>query len=261
MKNLSMSSCATDRSCLTQWVLLAVVLLCALCAPADLRAQGNSIPTTTAVQEQRSASEGMPEVLPEGVKYRYPVLNGLSVSVNLFSPVMSLFGKGYANYEAGVTLDVHHRFFPQASAGVGYCDATSTDEVRYKSALRPFLKVGMMYNFKYNDLQPDDFWGVFARVGFARDQADIWNLYYTDGYWAEQGPLRIDNVSYNSCWLEIGGSIKVKVMRHLSLGWDLSFKPFLYRGDSRQAESYFVSGYGSTASKLGFAFHLYYDVF
>lgn len=227
----------------------------------ELQAQGNSIPTTSAVQEKRSQADPLPEQLPDGVKYRYPLLNGLSLSFNLFPPVVDLFGKDYCNYEAMATLDLHHRFFPQVSAGLGYCNAESDDLVKYKSEMRPFLKAGMLYNFNYNDMRPDDYWGVFLRFGYAHSEAKVSNLYYNDGYWGKQGPISIDDLAFNSLWMEIGGSIKVLVFRHVSLGWDLSFKPFLHKGTNRQGKPYFVPGYGTTGSKIGFAFHLYYDLF
>jgi hypothetical protein len=239
--------------------MLTGVLLFA--ASASLFAQGNSIPTTSAVREQRDAVEALPEKLPDGVKYRYPLLNGLSISVNLFPPVLDLFGKDFCNYEAFATLDLHHRFFPQVSAGLGYCNEESTDLVKYKSEMRPFIKAGLLYNFKYNDMNPDDFWGVLLRFGYAHSEAEVSNLYYTDGYWGEQGPMTISGLSFNSVWMEIGGSIKVQVVKHVSLGWDLTFKPFLHKGSVRQGKPYFVPGYGSTASKMGLTFHLYYDIF
>jgi len=241
--------------------ILTVVLGWLLASGVSLWAQGNSIPTTSQVQEQRAATNELPEKLPEGVKYRYPLLNGLSLSVNLFPPVMDLFGKGYSYYEASATLDLHHRFFPQVSAGAGYCDAESDDLVRYKSDMRPFFKVGMLYNFMYNDTKPNDFWGVFLRLGYAHSDASISNLYYTDGYWGEVGPVDIDGLSFNNVWMEIGGSIKVQLAKRVSLGWDLYFKPMLVKDNNRQGEAYFVPGYGVTSSKIGFAFHLYYDVF
>ena len=201
------------------------------------------------------------EALPEGVRYRYPVLNGMSVSVNLFPPVMSVFGKDYASYEGTLTVDLRHRFFPQVSAGVGYCDAESDDLVRYHCTMRPFVKAGMLYNFRYNDLKPDDFYGAFLRLGYAYSEADVENLYYTDGFWGETGPMSVRGMQFHSVWMELGGFIKVQVANHVSLGWDLSFKPFLHKGTGSQGAPYFVPGYGTTTGKFGFGFHLYYDIF
>lgn len=235
-----------------------LLLLISAMATGMAWAQGASIPTTSAVKEQQAELSLLAEELPEGVKYRYPLLNGMSISANLFPIAMDLFGKDYASYEGAVTFDFHHRFFPQVGAGVGYCDQKSTDMVRYHCKMLPFFKAGMLYNFKYNDLKPNDFYGALLRFGYAYSEADVENLYYTDAFWGKIGPMNIDGLSFHSVWMEIGGFIKVQIANHFSMGWDLTFKPYLHKGKQKQGEPYFVPGYGT--SRLGFAFHLYYDL-
>jgi len=237
--------------------IFVVLILLVLVFPSW--AQGSSIPTTSEVEEART--DLLSDELPEGVKYRYPLINGMSVSFNLFPPLMNLFGKDYGSYEGMVTFDLHHRFFPQAGAGIGFCDVKSDDEVRYHCTKHfPFFKGGMLYNFNYNDVKPNDFYGAFVRFGYAYSEASISNLRYTDAFWGETEPMSITGLSYHSVWMELGGFIKVQVADHISLGWDASFKPFLHKGKEKQGEPYFVPGYGVTTSKLGFGFHIYYDL-
>lgn len=200
------------------------------------------------------------EELPDSIAYRYPLFNGISVSVDAFSPALDLFGKDYRSYEAMVTLDLHHRFMPQVAAGIGNCDYTSDDGLRFKSKATPFFKMGMVYNFKYNDLHGSDFYGAFVRYGFAHTEANLSGITYTDGVWPDYGPKEIDGITYNSHWLEIGGMIKVQVARHFSMGWDVYFKPFLHKGTSKYGDAYYIPGYGTSSNKLGFNFHLYYDL-
>lgn len=237
--------------------LIVVLLMLVLTFP--LWAQGSSIPTTTAVETARESLNL--EDLPEGVKYRYPLLNGMSVSVNIFPPLMNLFGKDHGSYEGMLTVDLHHRFFPQAGAGIGFCNVMNDDSVRYHCTKHfPFFKAGMLYNFNYNDLKPNDFYGAFIRFGYAYSEAEIKNLRYTDAFWGQTERMSIEGLSFHSIWMELGGFIKVQVANHLSLGWDVSFKPFLHKGKEKQGEPYYVPGYGTTNSKLGFGFHLYYDL-
>ncbi|MCR5361573.1 MAG: DUF6048 family protein [Bacteroidales bacterium] len=240
---------------------LAALVAMYFMANVTLLAQGSSIPTTSAVKEQRAEGDATASAtLPEGQKYRYATFNAMSVSFNLFPPVMNLFGKDYGSYEGTLTIDLHRRFFPQATAGVGYCNAESDDFVRYHSKMRPFLKAGMLYNFKYNEPAADDIWGVLMRVGYAYSEADVSNLYYTDAFWGETGPMSIDGMKFHSVWMELGGFIKVQISKHLSAGWDLSWKPFLHRGSVRQGKPYFVPGYGVTTSQIGMGFHVYFDL-
>lgn len=219
-------------------------------------AQGNSIPKSKEAKAQEIKD---PEALPEGVKYRYKTFNGLNVSVNIFDPVMELMTWDHANYEATVTADIHHRFMPQVSVGLGHCDQLSDDEVRFKTKMSPFFKVGIIYNFKYNDTNPLFYYYVLARYGCSKSTADISNLTYTDGYWDEYGPTSIKSQDYKCHWLEIGGGIKTHITGPISMGWELTFRPMLTCGDDKNGKPYFAPGYG--ASKLNFAFNLYYDIF
>ena len=105
-----------------------LILLLSISLAVGAMAQGRSIPTTSEVQEVQASV--LPEILPDSVKYRFPLFNGLSVSTNLFDPVMNLFKWDRANYEATVTADIHHRFFPQFTMGMGVCDEVSDDGVK-----------------------------------------------------------------------------------------------------------------------------------
>lgn len=219
-------------------------------------AQGNSIPKSSKAKAQEAA---LPEELPDSVQYRYQLFNGLSVSANLFDPVMNLFKWDHANYEVTLTADIHHRFFPQVTVGMGYCNETSDDGLKYSSSMKPSLKVGMLYNFQYNSTKPDNFYYVVCRYGLSKSTADIENLFFTDGYWDNYGPAEIKGQDYFCHWLEIGGGIKVKIAGPFSLGWELCLKPMLSKGKCESGNPYFVPGYGT--SKFGFGFHLYYDIF
>lgn len=259
MRKISISSLPINIC----WILrsLALIWILTILYENQAMAQGRSIPTSSAVQEQRESSNlAALDELPEGVKYRYPLLNGMSVSFNIFPPVLNMFGSQFGSYEGALTLDLHHRFFPQGTAGVGFCNETNDNGVKYECPALPFFKAGMLYNFNYNDLKPNDFYGALIRFGYAYSKSDISNLSYTDGLWNKIDDISIDNLEAHSVWMELGGFIKVQVIDHVSLGWDITFKPFLHKGKTGHGEPYYVPGYGKTASKIGFGFHVYYDI-
>jgi len=222
--------------------------------------QGATIPRGTSTE---SATSPEPEelALPEGVKYRYPLLNGLAVSVNIFEPIMGVFLNDYASCEATGQLNLHHRFFPEFTFGMGKCDDVSDDLVGYTTKLTPFYKIGIAYNLKYNDIAPDNYYFIFLRYGFSHSTADITNLSFTDGYWPEYGPFDISGQAFNSHWLELGFGIKVKIWRRFSMGWDLYYKPLLHDGATRYASPYYIPGYGTTNGKFGFGYRISYDIF
>lgn len=247
--------------------LLLLTLICCLQVPS-LMAQGRTIPRSSEVEDR---NETILDILPEGQKYRYPFLNGLSVSVDIFDPLMSLFYLEHASYEGQIMLDLHHRFFPMASVGMGWADETSNNgndygtdqkqELNFKSELSPFGKVGLGYNLDYNSTRPSDFYMVFLRYGYAYNKADITNLYYADDLWGAYGPASILDQEYQTHWLEAGMMLKVQLMRHVSLGWDLYWKIRLSQSGTELGEPIFVPGYGSNSSSIGFSFRVSYDIF
>lgn len=248
-------------------ILLMLVSICSLQVP-ELMAQGNSIPRSSQVEGR---DETLLDMLPEGQKYRYPLLNGLSVNVDLFDPFLSLFYLDHATYEAQLMLDLHHRFFPMISLGMGYADETSNNgndygtdqkhELTFKSELSPFAKVGLGYNLDFNSTRPADYYMVFARYGYARNEADITNLYYADDNWGAYGPVSLTGQKYQTQWIEAGLMLKVQLVSRFSLGWDLYFKLRLSQTGTERGKPTFVPGYGDNGSSFGCAFRLYYDIF
>jgi len=235
----------------------------------ELLAQGRSIPVSSDVKAEEL--EDIPAELPEGQKYRYKFFNGLNVSVDVLDPVLHTFAQGHASYEAQVMADFHHRFFPMASFGMGMADETSDNgleygtgakqELTFKSNLAPFGKIGFAYNYDYNSTNPEDLYLAFFRYGIAFNKADISNLYYADELWGALGPIEISDQEYTTQWLELGGMIKVQIVKHISLGWDLYFKFKISQSGTDYGTPYFVPGYGTNKSHLGFSFRLYYDIF
>ena len=252
------------------FLLLRVLLLTIICCMQmnGLMAQGRTIPRSSEIEE---GDTSLPEFLPEGQKYRYSLLNGLNISVDISDPIMNLFYYDHASYEAQVMVDLHHRFFPMAAFGMGYADETSNNgndygtdgkqEITFVSDMAPFAKVGIAYNLDYNSLHPSDLYLLFLRYGYAYNKADIKNLYYADELWGACGPISICNQKYQTHWLELGLMLKVQLMRHVSLGWDLYWKVPLMQTGTDFGKPTFVPGYGLNSSSIGFSFRFYYDIF
>ena len=67
-------------------ITLAFAALLLSSSPA-LLAQGRSIPVSSEVKAEEQKE--LPDVLPEGQKYRYRFFNGLNVSVDILDPLLS----------------------------------------------------------------------------------------------------------------------------------------------------------------------------
>lgn len=246
----------------------ALLLIICCLQVQHVMAQGRTIPRSSEVE---AIDETLLEILPEGQRYRYPFFNGLNVSVDVFDPVMSLFFYNHASYEGQVMVDLYHRFFPMFSMGMGWADETSNNgidfgteqkqELRYKSDLAPFAKIGLGYNLDYNSIRPADYYILFMRYGYAYNTADISNLYYADDLWGAHGPLELSDQKYRTQWVEAGLMLRVQLMKRFAMGWDLYWKVPLSQSGTRYGKPSFVPGYGSMDTSLGFAFRLFYDIF
>lgn len=242
-----------------------------------LHAQGRSIPKGSAAKSQESRLQFTDE-LPEGQTYRYKLLSGLNVSVDLLDPALHLTTFDHASFEGQAMLNLHNRFFPMATYGMGLCDEQSDNgiefgtgqkqECRFKSNLAPFGKIGLAYNLNYNDIRPNDAYLIFLRYGMAYSKGEISNLYYASENYKDDenqdlsfGPMTITDQKYFTQWVEAGAMLKVQIAGRFSLGWDLYWKIKLYQSGTTQGTPYFVPGFGTVNSSVGFSFRLFYDIF
>ena len=64
--------------------------------------------------QQRQSTNSVPQKKEEKKesKYKFPLLNGLILGVDLYNPVANLFGQKYGNYEASLELNMYNRFLP-----------------------------------------------------------------------------------------------------------------------------------------------------
>lgn len=234
----------------------------------DLVAQGRSIPKGSEAKAQEAV---LPDELPEGQTHRYPLLNGLSINVDIFDPLYDIFLANHASYEAMVMLDLHHRFFPMAAIGLGYADETSNNgiefstgkkqEFTFKSEMSPFMKFGMAYNLRYNSTKPEDMYMLFARYGIAHSKADLTNIYYASANWPDVKLPDLLGQEYTTQWIEAGIMLKVKVWWRFSMGWDMYAKIKLAQSGTEYGKPAFVPGYGDCSSIFGFNFRLFYEIF
>lgn len=254
----------------TRHSLIALLLAFAACwfNATSVVAQGRSIPKGSEAKAQEILLD---DELPEGQTHRYPLLNGLNVSVDIFDPLYDIFTASHASYEAQVMLSLHNRFFPMAAMGMGYADETSNNgiefstgekqEFTFKSEMSPFMKLGMAYNLRYNSTTPEDTYMVFARYGIAHSKADLTNIYYASSNWPDVHLPDHIGQEYTTQWIEAGMMLKVKLWWRFSLGWDLYAKIKLAQSGTEKGKPAFVPGYGDCSSLFGFNFRIFYNIF
>ncbi|MEG1586444.1 MAG: DUF6048 family protein [Bacteroidales bacterium] len=192
-------------------------------------------------------------------RHNYPLFNGVMVGVNIADPILRAFGQEYGGYEGVVEVNLHNRFFPEISFGIGSAKHTSERDFHYEGKPAFFGRIGMNYNFRYNSDVPN-YLIVGLRYGFSSYRADITNLSYNNGYWDSSGPYNLPDQKFNSHWLEIGAGIRVKVFKKLYMGWMLYFKPLLKEGNTKFANPWYIPGYGANGKGFGFNYTIYYKI-
>lgn len=258
--------------------LFIITLAFALTVTLPSYGQGRNIPKSKEVREAEAAREAE-EVeipLPEGQKYRYPLFNGLDISVDVMDLLMRSFGTGYGSHEVQVMADFHHRFFPMVALGMGQANTTSDNGMNYsdgrlypsdirkehtfKTNLAPYFKLGCAYNLKYNNFRPNDFYTIFMRYGFCSYTTSISDLWYYDGTWATYKSEDLTDLDHNIHWIELGGMIKVQVAKYISLGWDLYYKVAVKEKTSQYGTPFYSPGFGVHNNHIGFMFRIYYNI-
>lgn len=259
-------------------LLYLITLITTLSLTLPSYGQGRNIPKGKEAREAEAARDAEEKEipLPEGQKYRYPLFNGLNVSVDVMDLLLRSFGTGYGSHEVQVMADFHHRFFPMVAIGMGQANTDSDNGMNYSDGRlypddykqehtfttnwAPYFKVGCAYNLKYNHFRPNDFYTLFMRYGFSSYTADISNLMFADGTWATYKSDDLTDLKYNIHWLEFGGMIKVQMTKYVSLGWDVYYKIPVKEKTSPYGNPYYSPGFGVHSNHIGFMFRIYYNI-
>lgn len=116
------------------------------------------VSATFAQQQQATDAAPRKKEIKKESKYKFPLLNGLVVGVDLYSPVANLFGQKYGNYEASLELNMYNRFFPTWEIGIGRADNKPEDmNFTYVGKVALYNRIGVNYNFRYNSDGPRHF--------------------------------------------------------------------------------------------------------
>ncbi|MEG1617813.1 MAG: DUF6048 family protein [Bacteroidales bacterium] len=190
-------------------------------------------------------------------RHKYPLYNGIMIGVNIADPALRLFGQDYGGYEGLVEVNLHNRFFPEWSFGVGNAETTTEEGIYYKTKSTFYNRIGMNYNFRFNSSSPNYF-VVGMRYGYSSYSAEIRNMSFNDGYWKPIEGISLPEQQFSSHWLEISLGIRVQVWKNFYMGWALQFKPLLKEGSTENANPWYIPGYGANGKGFGFSYNLYY---
>lgn len=193
-------------------------------------------------------------------KMIYPLMESLTVGLNLWDPALRLLGQHYGGVDVWAELSLHNRYKPVVEFGLGSCDDTPDGKnYTFKSPMAPYFKIGINYNIFYNN-NPAYELLVGVRYGFTPYKYEVSSFALDDSYWGEQETLNIPSQSATAGYFEFGAGVRVMIWKGISLGWMVKYHALLHESKSVYGESMYIPGYGKRNGSFTGSFSVSYTL-
>lgn len=173
------------------------------------------------------------------------------IQVDAASIVRStLMGNETYSAEAGLQLDLSHKYFPVLEIGYAGANKTSLENVQFKTN-GMFGRVGIDFNLskQKKESKPTSnliFMGL--RLGITNASYDINNVIITDNYWGGTTQIPYSNIKGLQAWYEITFGLKVEVAKNIFMGWAVRNKHLITQSKEGEISPWYIPGYGKKAS-------------
>lgn len=199
-------------------------------------------------------------LLPTPPKMLRPLFYAVEIGVNIWDPVMRIFGQKYGGIDFSATLNLHNRYLPTFEAGFGMAKKTpAAMNFTYRSPLAPYFKIGADYNFIYNS-DPDYRFTAGVRYGFSAFKYHLENVTIDDPYWNEALNPSFPDASVTAGWFELVLGLRVKIAGPISAGWAFRYHSILHRSHPATGDAWYIPGYGTETSSLSGSFSIVYSL-
>ena len=197
-------------------------------------------------------------LMPPPPKMKQPLLFALEAGVNIWDPVMRIFGQKYGGADISVALNLHNRYIPTVEAGLGIADKTpAAMNYTYRTPLSPYFKVGADYNFIYNS-DPDYRFVAGVRYGISFFSYSLENVTFNDSYWGTVEPISFPSQKVTAGWGELLLGLRVKIAGPISAGWMFRFHTLLHQTKPTTGNAWYIPGYGTANSSFTGSFSIFY---
>ncbi len=207
---------------------------------------GTEIPDTTAMPTGK---------IP---KMQQPLLYAAAVGVDIWDPLMRVFGQHYGLVEFSGELNLHNRYIPVVEVGLGQSSYTPDDNnYTYKVPLTPYFRIGCNYNFNSN---PDYMAFAGVRFGWSHFNYEVNNVHLSSDYWGESTTFNLPKQTASVTYMQILFGIRVKVFGPISMGWCLRYKAKLKESKATYGRPWDIPGYGSRNGAITGSFSITYTL-
>ncbi len=190
-----------------------------------------------------------------------PLYQGVLVEADAFSAVMSAVHRDRYSFEAGVRVDLRHKFFPAFEMGVAGADRVSINGYGFKTD-GVFFRLGADYNL-LKPLPPDArihrYFLVGVRYAFSPFAYDVTDIRIDNGYWGGDTMKDYLGVHTVQHWMEVVGGLHVEVVRNLYMGWGVRWKIRLSGDSTGEISPWYIPGIGiKSIGNVGFNYTVGY---
>lgn len=190
----------------------------------------------------------------------YPLLQAVTVGVDVWDPLMRIFGQHYGGIGFWGELSLHNRFNPVVEFGLSKADLTPDgSNFTFRSPMAPYFKLGMNYNVFYNS-DPAYQLLVGLRYGFSPFRWQVTDVTLLNDYWGQEPPIEFPSQSTSAGYFEFVVSIKVRIVRHISLGWAVKYHSVIHGGRTPLGEAMIIPGFGNRNNALTGGFSIMYTL-
>ncbi len=194
------------------------------------------------------------------VKMKYPLLQSASIGVDIWDPVMRIFGQKYGLIGFQAQVNLHNRYLPAFEIGLGQAKNTPAGmNFSYTSPVSVWFKIGADYNFLYNS-NPDYMLTVGARYGFSPFSYSLSDITIDQGYWQETQHPQIPSQRVTAGWYEISFGLRVKLWGPISAGWRFHYHGILHQSHTRYGDPWYIPGYGASGRSITGSFSITYTL-
>ncbi len=196
----------------------------------------------------------------KNVKMKYPLLHSATVSLDLFTPAMRVFGTKYGLGEVAAEINLYNRYIPVLEFGLGQAENTPDDNnYTYKSAISPFFRIGMNYNFFYGS-NPDYMLMIGLRYGFSPFKFEVTDISQQGGYWNEPMTYNIPSQSVTAGYLQLLLALRVRIFDNFSMGWSIRYQSIMHESATPHGKAWYIPGFGARNRSLNATFSLSYTI-
>lgn len=219
-------------------------------------ANGNVVMVDTITGEEWVDSTA----IPPPPKMKQPLMFRAEAGVNIWDPVMRVFGQSYGIIDFSAALNLHNRYIPTFEFGLGTAKNTPSDmNFTYTSPIAPYFKLGADYNFIYNS-NPDYRFTAGFRYGVSPFSYRLTNVTFDDGYWGESGTIDFPKQNVFAGWMELVAGVRVNIKGPISMGWMFRYKMLLHQTHPSTGDAWYIPGFGSVNGNISGSFSIFYDI-